>query len=472
MGWFDGRGHDGTGGSTHNADPPAPPAATTTTTELPPPPPAAPLFVDAARELVAPQPFATPTLEPQPWAKDLWRTLASTSVGVARLDLRRPDFLDVDSFDSRNLLYTRPGAVRRGPGRPRRNDDGAIGGLVAGFLGGGGGRRGRGGGDVPAFVIDAGGDGGRRRLAAEDDYYYDGGGRGGGGGGGGGQMGARLKIMRCWHLRPKGNDLEGARRVDEALRRLGRRAGGWWPFSGGGGGAGGASGSGSGGGELRQQRHALGLELVPQTAATSAAELFGQDDGEAVFGGGGGGGGGGGSQRQQDQTGDPKKFSLRAPRPLFDFGLGASLNLDASRLEPVARLKIAGLVSVHLAGGRGGLSGPRVKIGRVFRVPGSSIALRLRYECPLGAALSRPWEPPARLLLRLDNGVGSGVHLSPGGLEFAERRVALGDNLAVRAGATVLFPRPGGGAGGSYRADADAGALKVRVHRLSVKSLW
>ena len=73
----------------------------------------------------------------------------------------------------------------------------------------------------------------------------------------------------------------------------------------------------------------------------------------------------------------------------------------------------------------------------------------------------------------MDNGVGSGVHLSPGGLEMAERQIAFGDNLALRAGATLLFPRPGEGRGGGRGSDADdAGALRVRVHRLSVKSLW
>jgi hypothetical protein len=35
-------------------------------------------------------------------------------------------------------------------------------------------------------------------------------------------------------------------------------------------------------------------------------------------------------------------------------------------------------------------------------------------------------------MLRLDNDVGSGVHLSPSGVEFDERRVALGKNTEVR----------------------------------------
>ena len=56
--------------------------------------------------------------------------------------------------------------------------------------------------------------------------------------------------------------------------------------------------------------------------------------------------------------------------------------------------------------------------------------LRFRYECPL-VQLREFWAPPARLMLRLDNDVGSGVHLSPSGVEFDERRVALGKNTEV-----------------------------------------
>jgi hypothetical protein len=478
MGWL-GRDEGGNGGSAETAAPTG--------------------LVDAARELAAPLPLAAPRIEAQPWAKGVWRTLASTSVGVARLDLRRPDFLDVDGYDSRNLLYTRPGAIRRGPGRPRRDaggGGGGLGGLAGGFLGAVlGGRR---GGEAPAFVLDTGDGGGGRRRRDDGECDDEGraygapagrrdGGGAGGGGGGGGQAGARLKIMRCWQVRPEGNDLEGARRAEEAARRLGRAGGGgaggwvWWPFRGGGGGGGGSSGNGDTavGEPAPGRRSALGLELVPRTAATGAEALFGDapandepswqlraqppNDGNTT---GSGGSNTGGGMSGISSSSSPQ-YSLRAPKPLLDFSLGAALNLDASRLEPIARVKVAGLVSLHLAGGRCG-GGPRVKVGRVWRVPGTSMALRLRYECPL-RSLNRPWEPPGRLLLRLDNGAGSGVHLSPGGLEVAERRISLGDNLALRAGATLLFPRPGERERG--RAE-DAGALRVRVHRLSVKSLW
>ncbi len=45
---------------------------------------------------------------------------------------------------------------------------------------------------------------------------------------------------------------------------------------------------------------------------------------------------------------------------------------------------------------------------------------QIRYELPLDHA-RHFWEPPARLLVRLDGARGTGVHLTPGGLEFDEQ---------------------------------------------------
>jgi hypothetical protein len=412
--------------------------------------------------------------------------MAASSVGVARLDLVRPGLLDVDAYDSRNILYTRPGVYRRGPGRPPRIAR-EGGGLTGGFLtvGGGGGQ---GGGRrrarevVPAYVLDtaAGGEGAGGGGGYDDDGAFGGGALG---------TGARFKIMRCWQLRPRGNDLEGARRVEEAAAAAAEAEAGlklrkdkWaWPWRGKTGGSGSSSpppplelelpAEEKDQGQQQQQqqqqqhqRHHRGLELVGNSPAAGAAELFGSsgDGGARLMAS---------SLSSGDNDDDDSNshglrrrsshyYSLRAPRPLLDFGLGAALNLDRSRLEPIVRLKVAGLVSFHAT------PRPRLKIARVWRLPGTAMALRLRYECPLTCnAWASPWQPPARLALRLDNGVGSGVHLSPGGVEFDERRVALGDNLAIRAGATLLFPR-------SLPMPRGEDALRVRVNRLSVKTLW
>lgn len=41
------------------------------------------------------------------------------------------------------------------------------------------------------------------------------------------------------------------------------------------------------------------------------------------------------------------------------------------------------------------------------------------------------WQPPARLMLRLESDVGTGIHLSPTGIEIEERRLGLGNRAEV-----------------------------------------
>ena len=68
---------------------------------------------------------------------------------------------------------------------------------------------------------------------------------------------------------------------------------------------------------------------------------------------------------------------------------------------------------------------------------------------------------------RLDNDVGSGVHLSPSGVEFDERRVALGANTEVRAGASLRFPRQL-----PFDPDDPDANFRLTINRLSLKTLW
>jgi hypothetical protein len=117
------------------------------------------------------------------------------------------------------------------------------------------------------------------------------------------------------------------------------------------------------------------------------------------------------------------------------------------------------LVSIKLA------PAPVVKLGALWRLPGTGLALRFRYECPW-SNLGDFWRPPARLMLRVDTDAGTGVHLSPTGIEFDERRLALGDSTEIRAGATLRFPR-------SLPIDRDdPDAFALQVHRLSLKTRW
>ncbi|WIA08490.1 hypothetical protein OEZ85_007925 [Tetradesmus obliquus] len=276
---------------------------------------------------------ATPKIEAQPWVKDLWKHLAAKTVGVARVDLRRPTFPWPEDYDAGNILFRRGGSrpeARRGRGRPRKEQPPLVG-YVADYDGSYYPQQ-----QQPAYGYPAVG----QQQQRQQPYRQQ-------------PTGARLKVMRC--------------------------------------------------------------------------------------------------------------VQLKAPdskRPLLDFGLGVGVDLDRQELHGVARLKVADLVSLKL------LPQPLLKLGGAWPLPGTSgMALRLKYEVPL-MHLGEFWQPPARLMVRLDNDVGTGVHLTPTGVEFDERRLTLGKSTEVRAGATLRFPR-------TLPIDRDdPDAFKLQVHRLSLKTLW
>ncbi|GBF90334.1 hypothetical protein Rsub_02440 [Raphidocelis subcapitata] len=241
---------------------------------------------------------AAPKIEAQPWVKALWRGVAAGTIGIARVDLRRPTFPWPEDYDENNLLFKRRGARR---GRPPTRA-------------------------AAAYIEGGGAD---RRMPS----------------------GARLKVMRCL------------------------------------------------------------------------------------------------------------QFKAPNKRPLMDLGVGVGLDLDRQSLHGVARLKIADVVSIKMS------PQPTVKLSAMWGLPGTGMALRFRYECPF-YNLGEFWHPPARLMLRIDNDIGTGVHLSPSGIEFDERRLALGSTTELRAGATLRFPR-------SLPIDRDdPDAFKLQVHRLSLKTQW
>lgn len=68
-------------------------------------------------------------------------------------------------------------------------------------------------------------------------------------------------------------------------------------------------------------------------------------------------------------------------------------------LHGVARFKVADLLSIKL------LPRPLLKLGGAWSLPGTGMALRLKYEVPL-AHLREFWTPPARIMVRC----GSGRH--------------------------------------------------------------
>lgn len=70
------------------------------------------------------------------------------------------------------------------------------------------------------------------------------------------------------------------------------------------------------------------------------------------------------------------------------------------------------------------------------------------------ASISMFYNPPCRL----DNTSGTGIHLSPAGVEFDERVVRLGSGLSLRAAASLRFPR-------QLPIDRDDNDLGIKVHR-------
>lgn len=60
---------------------------------------------------------------------------------------------------------------------------------------------------------------------------------------------------------------------------------------------------------------------------------------------------------------------------------------------------------------------------------------------------------------------GSGLHLTPTGIEFDEKLVRFSSNLSARAALGFTFPR-------SLPIDPADENFGFKIHRLSLKSLW
>lgn len=108
----------------------------------------------------------------------------------------------------------------------------------------------------------------------------------------------------------------------------------------------------------------------------------------------------------------------------------SSPSSSAVHIQPRLRIRLRDLLSVQLA------PTACVKVSRVIRLWRTGYALRLMYTVPLSAdALCQPWRPPARLWVHLDNAPGSGLHLSPTGLELDQQVIGLGRTTTLRASA-------------------------------------
>lgn len=145
-------------------------------------------------------------------------------------------------------------------------------------------------------------------------------------------------------------------------------------------------------------------------------------------------------------------------QPLVSFGIGATFEMDSTELQPAMRVRFQDWLTLKL------MPVPLLKLQKSFPVPNTALSLRLRYECPL-EAIEDFARPPARLMVRLDNHVGSGVHLSPSGVEFDQRVVTLGRDTSVRFGGRVLFPR-------QIPVPEGRPLLECDVERLGLKTSW
>lgn len=81
------------------------------------------------------------------------------------------------------------------------------------------------------------------------------------------------------------------------------------------------------------------------------------------------------------------------PRRMFDIGVGVSFEMDTSRVNAVARVKLLDLCSVKL------VPQPVLKLQKTWDLQLKGLALRAVYEVPMDS-MDTPWAPPARIMLR------------------------------------------------------------------------
>jgi len=155
---------------------------------------------------------------------------------------------------------------------------------------------------------------------------------------------------------------------------------------------------------------------------------------------------------------DALKQSFKPPdKPWFDFGAGVNLEFDEGQLHPTVRLKVKDFFSVKL------FPEPMFKIQKRIRLGPSTMGVRVNYELPLVNA-ENLWAPPARLMIRIDNHMG-GLRLGPGGADFDESVLQLGQSASVRAALSVDFPK-------SLPLEEGEKLFGWRARRLGIKTRW
>ncbi|KAI5062034.1 hypothetical protein GOP47_0022573 [Adiantum capillus-veneris] len=141
----------------------------------------------------------------------------------------------------------------------------------------------------------------------------------------------------------------------------------------------------------------------------------------------------------------------------LNFGLGATLETErGGRLELETRIKAKHL-ALYI------LPLPFLEFRGKWPITGTRLAVDARYRIPLHD-LEKIWESPtAQLCVSLYNPVGTGFHLSPGGLEFDEHVVNIGQHTKLRVAASIEFPR-------QFPLEEGEQPIRVHINRLGIKS--
>eukprot|EP00898_Chlorokybus_atmophyticus_P006433 jgi/Chlat1/6791/Chrsp51S06488 len=137
-----------------------------------------------------------------------------------------------------------------------------------------------------------------------------------------------------------------------------------------------------------------------------------------------------------------------------NFGIGASISVETGQLDPVVRLK-ARWATLRF------LPTPTLELRQAYRLT-KNLAIGMKYRLPV-SDLDQGVFAPARLHVALFNPVGSGIHLTPSGLEFDERIFRLGPGSHLRLGATVDLPR-------EFPLEPGERVWNIAIHRAQLKA--
>ncbi|KAL3702076.1 hypothetical protein R1sor_020098 [Riccia sorocarpa] len=169
---------------------------------------------------------------------------------------------------------------------------------------------------------------------------------------------------------------------------------------------------------------------------------------------------GGGARLKLMQIWDaPQKWFGESRRHWdINFGFGANVELDKGQVHPKLRLK-ARHVALHL------LPAPEIELRGKWPLGNTRLAVNAKYRIPLATTFEEIWSSSgARLMISFFNPLNTGLHLTPGGLEFDEHLIKLGEHTKLRLAASVDFPR-------KFPLEEGEQPLRLRIHRLGLKTL-